>query len=174
MKNRYLLFTFYLARFMQVGYALLSLLFFYLILSATFDWSLPSFVDREQNPIMFVEILNFDEIRESSFNLVFFSIKAIVLIILFILSLESLIKIINSIKEISAFKENVVGQFTRIGVFMMICFVVTLFDVKSSATGMTVQFSLEFQYLLFGLVGFVLAEISREGNKLWEENQLTI
>ncbi|WP_224483389.1 DUF2975 domain-containing protein [Robertkochia aurantiaca] len=174
MNNKYLKTAIVLARLMQLGYGALIVLFAYLLLIPALGGAIPPELQDAGNKFFYVEFSNAREIFSNTFNMVFYSLRAILLIVLFILSLESLIRIIRSVKTINAFKQETIRQFSRIGFLMLICFIITLFDMSTEGNGYTITLSLEIQYLLFAFLSWILAEVFKEGNRLWEESQLTI
>jgi hypothetical protein len=174
MKNKILQSAKALSRLMQLGYLLLILLYLYLLMTPVFDWSLPAALASGEHNWLLIDVSEAQELFSSTFNIIFFSIRAIILSSLLILSLQSLIKIISSINSLSAFQMESGKHFTRVGIFMFVSFIVTILEFNYANHDLTVTFSLELQYLLLAILSWVLAEVFKEGNRLWEDNQLTI
>jgi hypothetical protein len=174
MKNKILQNAKALSRVMQLGYLVLILLYLYLLMTLVFDWPLPPALASGEHNWLLIDVSGAQELFSSTFNIIFFSVRAIILSALLILSLESLIKIISSINSLSAFQIESGKHFTRVGVFMFISFIITILEFNYAHHDLTVTFSVELQYLLFAILAWVLVEVFKEGNRLWEDNQLTI
>ncbi|SMG07669.1 Protein of unknown function [Marivirga sericea] len=175
MNNNLLKYAVVLSRLMQIGYGLLIVLFVYLLLKPIFSWPLPADLTTDGNSmLLIVEFTSFQEILASDFNTIFFAARAIILLSLFIIGLQSLIKIIKSIESLSTFKLDSIIYFKRIGLVMLLSFVLSCFDLSYLDHSLSISFSLELQYLLFAFIAYTMAEVFKEGNSLLEENQLTI
>ncbi|GAA4645921.1 hypothetical protein GCM10023115_38810 [Pontixanthobacter gangjinensis] len=172
MNNRILKITALLARFMQAGYALLILFFLYLGISSFFNWPLPESVGA--NSWLKLNFSADEEIIDSSFNRVFFSVQSIGIYLLFILTLQALVKVISSIKSLNAFRKESIAEFRKIGMFIFLVFLIGAVKLSYINNSLSIEFSPDLEYLLIALLSWVIAEVFKEGNRLWEENELTI
>ncbi|WP_224491535.1 DUF2975 domain-containing protein [Robertkochia flava] len=173
MNNRTLKTAIYVIRLLQLGYLLMVILMLYLLLATYFNWTYPEMVFNHL-PHWFTIDFGENEIFQSSFNQVYYAVQGTVLATLILLSLEALIQIIYSIRSLTAFKSDSIIKFRRIGVYTFLCFLITLVKPQYVEQVFSLKISFEFQYLLFACVALMLAEVFKEGNNLWEENQLTI
>ena len=89
--------------------------------------------------------------------------------------------IIQSVKRLGSFHLNNIISFRRIGKYSILYFILTLFYFGLTfnnslyfGQGGFSQTSISFTPLLFALISFILAEIFKEGNKLQQENELTV
>lgn len=174
MNNRILKLTLILVRLMQAGYGIILLFFLYLSLSPAFDWPLPKGIMKMENHWLLVEFSQAEDFFSSTFNTVFFSVRSMLISLLLLLALQSLVRIIQSIRSLSAFREDSIRHFKRIAGLMLTSFIISSFGMSFVDASLSLKFSPELQYLLFALVSMVLAEVFKEGNRLWEDNQLTI
>ena len=91
-----------------------------------------------------------------------------------ILILNEGLKVIRSIRSLATFKKKNIAAFRRMANVFLLLFFLYMFYLKQSGDGLAFTFSLPLNYL-FAVIGcFILAEIFKEGNRLMEENELTI
>ncbi len=174
MNNRILKLTLILVRLMQAGYGIILLFFLYLSLSPVFHWPLPNEIMKTEDSWLLFEFSKAEEFFSSTFNTVFYSLRSMLISLLLVLALQSLARIIQSIRSLSAFREDTIRHFKRIGVLMLTSFIISSIAISFIDSRLSLEFSPDLQYLLFALVSMILAEVFKEGNKLWEDNQLTI
>lgn len=173
MKNKSLKYALIFARIMQFGYFFLSLLFIYFVFMKIYNLELPKFLNPKDDIFFFIEFYKAEQIFSNLFNTVFFSLRALLIVTSLIIALELFIKIIKSIKSLKTFSENTSKYFKKIAVILFLCFILSLIDVVKTETGFTIRYAFEFYYIMLGFFCIVLSEVFKEGNKLWEENQLT-
>lgn len=91
-----------------------------------------------------------------------------------VLILGEAIKVISSLKTLTTFRKENIKAFRKMGYIFLVLFVINMLSIIQNATGLEMRFSLPLNYLLAVIGCFVLSEIFKEGNKLMEENNLTI
>lgn len=91
-----------------------------------------------------------------------------------ILIINEILKVIRSIRSLETFKEKNILAFRRMGNIFLAFFFIQMFSLTPNGDQYSFSISLPLFYL-FAMIGcHILAEIFKEGNKLMEENQLTI
>ncbi|WP_424963576.1 DUF2975 domain-containing protein [Ekhidna sp.] len=109
----------------------------------------------------------------------FTCVRSLTMVVILFRIIQLSIRIIKSISSVETFRFENVFSFRKMGQLFLIWFVVAIPSIKpltefGETIGLTMTASLDLKYALFALVCFVLAEIFKEGNKLMEENKLTI
>jgi len=103
--------------------------------------------------------------------------------VIFLVILFQVQKFIRSIKNYSTFHSNNVKVFMNIGFCFLLLFIIqifpslTTFDMKFADRPMNfvaVTWNFQTKFLILFIFSFILSEVFREGNKLKEENELTI
>lgn len=84
------------------------------------------------------------------------------------------LRVVNSIKSLETFKDQNVGHFRNIGGLFLWLAILDSFQVLIVEGHFSFHFQVPFSMLLAALISFLLAEIFKEGNRLMEENQLTV
>ncbi len=104
----------------------------------------------------------------------FLLIRAMIITIVLYLILQTAHRIIGSIENLETFKSENVASFRRMGNLFLVWFMLAIPTIKivDDATNFSIGFY--FNYAVWALLCFVLAEIFSEGNKLMEDNKLTI
>ena len=86
--------------------------------------------------------------------------------------------VITSVKKMETFKKNNALAFKRIGIYLLIFFLITAFwSIEYSISDTHHEHRsthLSFTPLLMMLFTFIMAEIFKEGHKISEENELTV
>ncbi len=114
-------------------------------------------------------------LSEATTSSLFFNcIKFSIIILLLFLCITELLKIIYSLKHIQTFRQRNVLSFRKIGKYLLIVFVFSIFNFWDFTNGGFFKFTIELTFPILSLTAFILAEIFKEGNKLQEENQLTV
>jgi len=114
------------------------------------------------------------EVRPERWFMVFAFLKLAFTILCSILILNEALKIIQSIRSLDTFKKENIIAFRRMASLFFVLFVLHIFYLKENGDALAFTFSLPLDYL-FAVIGcFILAEIFKEGNRLMEENELTI
>lgn len=104
--------------------------------------------------------------------LIFFQICVTLILSYFIT--QEVIRILKSVQGLQPFNIANIKSFRRIG---YLCLFITLLNsLHFLITNQTsfISFSINFTLLIFMLVTFILAEIFKEGQKLYEQDKLTI
>jgi hypothetical protein len=106
--------------------------------------------------------------------LLFYGLKACLMMVGYLLVVRESLLVVDSIQSLETFRQRNITSFRKIGQLFIALFLVNLFHfgMDDGAWELTIQF--EPIYLLGTLIGYVLAEIFREGNNLMEEQKLTI
>lgn len=84
------------------------------------------------------------------------------------------INIINSLRDFKTFQNKNVGSLRKIGILYSIYFILNIFSTGFTEKEGTVSFSFSGFSLVILISVFILAEIFKEGTKLYEESQLTV
>ena len=133
--------------------------------------------DKWKNPYNEVYVLG--KLTTTTIYLIYFKFTCI--FALLFLSIKEFQNIIQSVKRLDTFRLNNILSFRKIGKYLILYFVLTLLyflltfeNTLYFGQGGFNQTSISFTPLLFALISFILAEIFKEGNKLQQENELTI
>ena len=102
----------------------------------------------------------------------FFKMSSTILCSLLIVT--QILKIIRSIKSLETFKQNNINAFRKIAMIFLVIFGLNIFDVTQSSEQLQMTFQLSLEHLLAAAACYILSEVFKEGNKLMEDNQLTI
>ena len=105
---------------------------------------------------------------------VFYASKACLMIICYILIIRKSLEVVESIKSLATFRLDNIRSFRIIGNLFVFLFVLNILHLSYQQDSWELTLQFDPSYLLGTLVGYLLAEIFREGNKLMEENKLTI
>lgn len=116
--------------------------------------------------------LTFKKILPLSLYLVYLQYPA--MLFLLYLSIREFVKVIKSVGAVETFKNSNIQSFRRIGKYQLFFFVLSIVTYVVFKQGNFLKVSIAFTPLLLSLLAFVMAEIFKEGNKLQEENQLTV
>jgi hypothetical protein len=90
------------------------------------------------------------------------------------LMIGEVIRILRSVKAWQTFSEANIRSFRRLGYFCLALLVLNCLRILSTGTTSAISFHIDFNLLLFMLTAFILAEIFREGQRLHEQEKLTI
>ena len=112
--------------------------------------------------------------RPEGWLMIFAMLKMALTILCSILILSEILKVINSIRSLETFKNKNIIAFRRMGNIFLLLFFVQMFSLIPNGDQLSFRFSVPLFYLLAVMGCYILAEIFKEGNKLMEENQLTI
>lgn len=136
-----------------------------------------NYSDKWKDPYNEVYVLG--KLTTTTIYLIYFKFTCI--FILLFLSIKEFQNIIKSVKRLDTFRLNNILSFRQIGIYSILYFILTLlyFTLTFNNTlyfgqGGFSQTSISFTPLLFALISFILAEIFKEGNKLQQENELTV
>lgn len=106
--------------------------------------------------------------------LLFYGLKAMLAIVCYVFIIRESLKVVGSIQSLETFGRRNIKSFQRIGQLFAILFLLSLLQLGNASGKLELTIQLKPGYLLGTLVGYLLAEIFREGNNLMEENKLTI
>lgn len=114
-----------------------------------------------------------------TFYFYFTCVRSLIMVAILFRIIQFAMRIIKSISSLETFRFENVFSFRKMGQLFLIWFAVAIPSIRpltefGETFGVTMTTTLNFKYALFALVCFVLAEIFKEGNKLMEENKLTI
>ncbi|WP_289055003.1 DUF2975 domain-containing protein [Carboxylicivirga marina] len=118
------------------------------------------------------EVFKLDELKASS--MILNTLKQLAVLLFSFLSVREFQKIIESVKNINTFHQRNVLSFRRIGKYLFINFILLSFSWFTFQKGETSGLSFQLGLLVVSLSSFILAEVFKEGNKLLEENKLTV
>ncbi|GEM_PF-4111107 len=102
----------------------------------------------------------------------FFKLALIILCTILIIS--EILKVIQSIRSLDTFKQKNILAFRRMAQIFLGLFFIHMFSLVQTEGQVSFTFGLPLEYLIAMIGCYVLSEIFKEGNKLMEENQLTI
>ncbi len=102
--------------------------------------------------------------------IIFNLIKGLMVLCILYFIIHQGISVIKSIRRLSTFRSDNVLAFRRMGGLFLLWFLIDIISVSQDA----MNIKIEPNHLIGSLICFILAEIFREGNRLMEENNLTI
>ncbi|MDO1502348.1 DUF2975 domain-containing protein [Winogradskyella maritima] len=103
-----------------------------------------------------------------------FYLKSIGILFLIFVAFNSFEKIMLSVKSLKTFSSGNDKLFKRIGFCILGILVLQSYTVMRYNYGMQMKISVNFVYIIYALIAFVMAQIFKEAHKLQEENDLTI
>ncbi len=170
-------------------FRVLSVLFFFAIITVTI-WIQIAPSDFEtikikKQRLIYMDnnyIIESDNIQETAYylseikttSLYFNCIKSLIMIFLIYLCITELQKVIYSLRDIQTFQKRNVLSFRKIGKYLLVVFIFSIIDFWIFSNGGFFSLTINLTFLILSLTTFVLAEIFKEGNKLYEEHQLTV
>jgi hypothetical protein len=111
------------------------------------------------------------ELAVSNFWLAFFiTLQNIVLIIILFQILGYGVDIIKNIHSLKTFTKDNIKAFSRISVLAIALVLVNFLKLSPERIGFTIEFS----YVFFALAAIILTQVFKEGQRLLEENELTV
>lgn len=110
----------------------------------------------------------------SNLSLLVLYLQTVVILGIWILILQQISQLIKSVKALETFRESNSTTFRMIGRYCLLLFMVTGFRWMETENASYFGIYINYLPLLFMLGAFILAEIFKEGNKLYEAEQLTI
>jgi hypothetical protein len=118
------------------------------------------------------KVVFLNKIRPFFFYLIF--LKNVGVILFTWIIIREFGKVIRSLQQLETFRSRNVESFRRIARGLLVIFILSgvTFMVVGNTGDFTFNFDLTLAFLT--LVAFILAEIFKEGNRLYEEEQLTI
>ncbi len=192
-KNTILNITIFLCGLSRVFYALFGmvLLFFFIHLQVS-----PSFYDdfywveteqkNEIPTIIHSKIKSADEINWkedteaypvssiTTFSLYYTFFQLMGILTFFYLATFEFQRVVESVKDLKTFQERNVKAFRRIGNYFLGIAAFSFYSHIAFGNNFVTEIEERFVTLFTILIAFILAEIFKEGNKLQEENQLTV
>ena len=118
------------------------------------------------------EIFAFSKLK--LFSLYFNYIKISIILLFIFLYVKEFQNIIESVKEIRTFQEENVLSFKKIGKYLLIITILMSYSSYAFQGGVKNAFYVSSTPLILSLLAYVMSEIFKEGNKLLEENKLTV
>ena len=133
-----------------------------------------TFVDKwkEDTSLKDEEIYTTD--KATTFSLYIIYLKYILILLLTYLCINEFQKIIQTTKKYNPFLKNNIKSFRSIGKYLIVYFITTSVSITYYQDGGFSKISLSIGSITLIIVSFILAEIFKEGNKLQQENELTI
>ncbi|MBC7914584.1 MAG: DUF2975 domain-containing protein [Pyrinomonadaceae bacterium] len=116
--------------------------------------------------------LTFKKIYPFSLYLNYLQVSA--MLILLYLSIMEFVNVITSVRAIETFKNSNIHSFRKIGKYQLLLFVLSSVTYVMFKQGSFFKISIGFTPLILMFAALIMAEIFKEGNKLQEENQLTV
>jgi hypothetical protein len=110
----------------------------------------------------------------NSFSRYFFFLQIVATLLLSHFIVREVIRILRSVQALQPFHSGNVASFRRIGYLCLSITALNCFRVLITGNTFTASFSLDYTLLIFMLITFILAEIFKEGQKLYEQEKLTI
>lgn len=108
-----------------------------------------------------------------TFFFYFLCLRTLIIVGIIFMILQTALKVIRSISSLETFRVENIQSFRQMGKYFLLWFLVAVPIIKQSYV-FRIGVDLNLKYAVFALICFVLAEIFSEGNKLMEENKLTI
>ena len=96
------------------------------------------------------------------------------MLLIIFLSLKEFRKVIKSVENIRTFQQQNVQVFRTIGKYSVFYFLLSSYSYYGFEQGVQASYNLHLTSLIIALFAYILAEIFKEGNKLAEENSLTV
>lgn len=109
-----------------------------------------------------------------SFYFYFLVFRALLVTGVLFLILQTILKVIRSIGNLDTFRSENVKSFRKMGNLFLVWFALAIPTITGLGGQVSLTMGLYFNYAVWALICFVLAEIFSEGNKLMEDNKLTI
>lgn len=109
-----------------------------------------------------------------NFYFYFLCLKALLTTGIVYMIAKTAIRIIHSISSVETFRLENVQSFRHMGKLFLTWLAISLFSIKEAVEGVSISAEVEMKYAIWALICFILAEIFSEGNKLMEDNKLTI
>ena len=104
----------------------------------------------------------------------FVCFRALIVTGILFLILRTALQVLSSIDSLETFKSDNVKSFRRMGKLFIIWFTIAIPTIRTINDKLTMTIGFYLTYIVCALICFVLAEIFSEGNKLMEDNKLTI
>jgi hypothetical protein len=101
-------------------------------------------------------------------------VQILLSLVLGYLMVQSMIRILKSTQALQPFHEANINAFRKLGYFCLALLVLNSFRFLATDQASSIRFHINFTLLVFMLASFILAEIFREGQKLYEQEKLTI
>ncbi len=110
----------------------------------------------------------------SNFLFYFTCIRALTVTVAIYLILQTVLKILGSIDSLETFRKDNVKSFQKMGKLFIAWFLLAIPTIRIIDGDLSLSVGFYLMYIVWALICFVLAEIFSEGNKLMEDNKLTI
>ncbi len=108
------------------------------------------------------------------FSIYFTFLQICVTLVLSYFIVREVIRILKSVQELQPFNTGNITSFRRIGYLCFSVAALNCFRFLIAKQTLSVTFSVDYVLLIFMLITFILAEIFSEGQKLYEQDKLTI
>ena len=179
MKNNMLKISAFFARFLQFMAITLSIILIALMIAWPFnldvfdnfsfvnDGSIFKFETSPSNDGILLRTY-------SSGYFYFLAIKALIMTGILFLILRQAIRVITSISTFETFRHENSEAFRQMGKLFIVWFIIAIPGIRELEETLQISAVIHSRYIIYALICFVLGEIFSEGNKLMEENNLTI
>ncbi|WP_111708464.1 DUF2975 domain-containing protein [Lutibacter citreus] len=144
-------------------------------LNITSTWHVTNLSEELKNKdktTIYKELFKLNKLTKTSLYLQYFKLSFVLL--MFFLAVSEFQKIIESVKSHKTFGIQNVNSFRKIGTYIVVSVLFTMYTSVNFEQGGYSGFSISFNQLFLALIAFIMAEIFKEGNILKEENNLTI
>jgi hypothetical protein len=101
-------------------------------------------------------------------------LQVMCMLLLIFLAVREFLAIIRSVQIVETFHQRNISAFQKIGKYFFLLFILSGITIVSAQEAHLHSYSLQLTPLILSVVALIMAEIFRQGNKLLEENQLTI
>lgn len=118
------------------------------------------------------EIYTFDKLEFSS--LCFNFIKYAAILFFSFMCIRAFQNVIESVKEIKTFQKRNISSFRNIGKYFLIISALSSYYSYTFVEGGIRGIYISYMYITLALVAYIMAEVFSEGNRLSEENELTV
>lgn len=116
--------------------------------------------------------ISINEVKPVTIYLLFLQLIAI--FVLTWLAIKEFINVIRSLQQWQTFSNYNVEAFRKMGTYFVVIFILSNISFYLVGNKGKLSFDLDLTFGALALVSFILAEIFKEGNRLYEEEQLTV
>ena len=186
-RNKLLTLSIYFFRFVQVCMVLFLLASLFLL--AAYQFAPEKFSDSKFLPLeadlrwMNLNVINSPDFEEKgsvslgkmpSFFLYLLYFQIVTVFILGWLVVKEFKKVIYSLKQLRTFQDYNVEAFRKISKYFLAIFIICNFSFYMIGSEGYFTLDLDIKFAVLAVASFILAEIFREGNRLYQEEQLTV
>ncbi len=178
MKNKYINLAKLVTKTLLLGDFLLAGILILMIILWQIDISYFDNIQLENDGSIFKFTTNSNEVKSplSEYGGLFYFIcfRALMVTGILFLILKTVLQVLGSIDSLETFRKENVKSFRKMGKLFLIWFALATPTIRSIDDKLVMTVGFYLTYIVCVLICFVLAEIFSEGNKLMEDNKLTI